>query len=48
VRLTLRPDDPRCLPAVIEVRHGDTLFGTFHVDDVRFEATAPQAAGETS
>ena len=47
VRMTLRPDDPRCLPAVIEVRHGDTLFGTFHVDDVRFEA-APQAAGETS
>ena len=48
VRLTLRPEGLRCLPAVIEVRHGDTLFGTFHVDDVRFEAAAPQATGETS
>ncbi|MEI6239829.1 MAG: trypsin-like peptidase domain-containing protein [Planctomycetia bacterium] len=48
VRLTPRPDGLPWMPAVIEVRHGDTLFGIFHVEDVRFEPAAPQAAGETS
>jgi hypothetical protein len=48
VRLTPRPDGPPCMPAVIEVRHGDAPFGTFHVEDLRFEPAAPPAAGGTS
>lgn len=48
VKLTPRPDGPPCMPAVIEVRHGDTLFGTFHIDEIRFEPAGPQPAGETS
>lgn len=48
VRLTPRPDGQPGMPAVIEVRHGDAPFGTFHVEDLRFEPAAPQAAGETS
>lgn len=48
VRLTPRPEGPPFMPAVIDVRHGDTLFGTFHVDDIRFEPVASQPAGETS
>ncbi|NBW97288.1 MAG: PDZ domain-containing protein [Planctomycetia bacterium] len=44
LRLQRRADGPPGMPALIEVRHGDAPFGTFHVDDVRFEA----APGETS
>jgi len=45
VTLEPRPGQPG-MPAVIEVRHGDSLFGRFHVEEIRFEAVAP--AGETS
>ena len=48
VRLSPRAEGPPGMPAVIEVRHGDALFGTFHVEDVRFEPVAPQPPGETS
>ncbi|MFM8496463.1 MAG: S1C family serine protease [Planctomycetia bacterium] len=48
VRLSPRAAGPPGMPAVIEVRHGDALFGTFHVEDVRFEPVAPQPPGETS
>jgi len=47
VTLEPRPGQPG-MPAVIEVRHGDTLFGRFQVEEIRFEPVAPEPAGETS
>jgi len=47
VRFEPRPGQPG-MPALIEVRHGDALFGRFHVEEVRFEPVALPPAGETS
>jgi len=48
VRLEPRPAGPPGMPGVISVRHGDTVFGTFTVDEIRFEPAAPEPAGGTS
>ena len=48
VRLESRPAGPSGMPDVIEVRHGDELFGTFHVDEIRVESGAAEPTGETS
>lgn len=47
VRLEPKPGGAG-MPGVIEVRHGDTLFGRFHVDEISFEPAAGGPAGETS
>jgi S1-C subfamily serine protease len=48
VRLEPRPAGQPGMPAVIEVRHGDALFGRFFVEEFQFEPVAPGPAGETS
>lgn len=48
VRIEPQPGRSAGMPGLIEVRHGDVLFGTFHVEEMTFEPGASEAAGETS
>ena len=48
VRFEPHAGRPAGMPGLIEVRHGDVLFGTFQVDAITVEPVAPEAAGETS
>jgi len=48
VRFEPHPGRPSGMPGVIEVRHGDTLFGTFHVEEITFEPAASGPPGGAS
>ena len=48
VRIEPRAAGRPGMPAAIEVRHGDALFGRFLIEEIRFEPVAPKPAEETS
>lgn len=48
VRIEGRADGPPGIPGLIEVRHGDVLFDTFRLDEIRFESVVAEPSGETS